>query len=227
MPTTQQLIEFLQPRYPAQIRFLFEGGKLYEKDGWDNVVGHCLIQAAAMEILGELLDLHPRYTRVMAEVAAAHNGMKRFDRRPDDFTADEKKRAIELQGEALPTELHWELMDALNPHFHLLVKRGKAGLKQRLQFYVDDIASPDGDKLIPFDERIDEVSARNPNPEPEVEQELGRPYWEAERELGHKVEWELWEMLRTKGVPIAKPRDIPEFLNREIEKRFSPVMADD
>lgn len=226
MPTTQQLIDYLQPRYPNQIRFLLEGGKLREEDGWDNVVGHCLNQAAAMEVLGELLDLHPRYTRVMAEVAAAHDGLKRFDRRPDDFTDEEKKRAIELQGEALPTKLHWELMDALNPHFHLLVKRGKAGLKQKLQFYVDDIASPDGDKLILFDERIAEVSARNPDPEPEVEKELGRPYWEAERDLGHEVERELWHLLRTKGVPIAKTRDIPEFLNLEIERRLGVPVVD-
>lgn len=226
MPTTQQLIDALQPKYEPQIRFLLEGGKLYEEDGWGNVVGHCLIQAVAMEALGEILDLHPRYTRVMAEVAAAHNGLKRFDRRPDDFTDEEKKRVVELEGQALPTDSHWEQMDALNPRFHLLVKNGKATLKQKLQFYVDDIASPEGDKLIPFDERIDEVSARNPNPEPEVEQELGRPYWEAERELGHKVERELWEMLREKGVFLAKPQDIPEFLNLEIERRLGVPVVD-
>lgn len=215
-PSTQELIDHLRPRYPVQIRFLIEGGKLREEDGWGNVVAHCLIQAAALEELGEMLDLHPSYTRVFAEVAAAHDGLKRLERRPEDFTHDEANHAYALEHEALPTEKHLNQMKALNPRFHLLVRDGKATLHQKIQFYVDDVASPSEAQLIPFDERIDEVSARNPDPEPEVEAELGRPYWEAERELGHEVEREIWELLRPGLHELSQPEDIPGILQRSI-----------
>jgi hypothetical protein len=78
-----------------------------------------------------------------------------------------------------------------------------------------------GGKLVSFDERIDEVAARNPDPEPEVAKKLGRPYWDVEREVGRRVETMLFAIIRARHVLLGLKRqeDIPYMIMSEIERR--------
>jgi len=145
-------------------------------------------------------------------VAACHDWEKRLQKKPADFTADEKADAQALCRLANPDLV---LMGALCPRFLLEVVAGRATFLQLIQFLIDDMTM--GDKFVSFNERINEVSKRNPNPEPEVQEALGRPYWNVEREVGHDVERVVYAIFKARRIISG---DIAGVINRRLESRF-------
>ncbi len=174
---------------------MLDHGKLNrdsETEDWSNVRRHCLIQAAAWEILGPLLGLTERTTLLLANVAACHDWEKRISKpqQANFFTDDERRTAYTALDRLLQIgAVDKTLFDCLTPRFNLRVLRGEATFLELLQWYVDDIAR--GDELVPFLDRIAEVAARNPDPEPELMPELEkfgfRQYWDSEISIGTRV----------------------------------------
>jgi hypothetical protein len=99
-----------------------------------------------------------------------------------------------------------------------LVKKESTFL-ERLQFYLDDITK--GSEIVPFNERIDEVESRRQdlNNDADLTACLGGRYWDKERELGHLVEEEIFNLLK-KDVVINSPADIPNLILEEINKQI-------
>jgi hypothetical protein len=205
----------LATKYPSEVRLLLQGGKL--TGDWANVARHCLIQAAAAEVMADLLGIDEQAKRRLVSTAAAHDWKKRLERQPEDFSLEERDRATSFLEIA---NLDAALMAATTPPFLLQADAGRATFLQLLQFYIDDIAQ--NDEIVPIDTRIDEAERRNPNPDPTISEQLGRPYWEVERQLGHQVERMLFEILRARRVDVQRASDIPALVMAEIRRRWQP-----
>ena len=157
---TQSGVEFFNSlawKYENQSR-LYVLGKLQGE--WDNVRRHCLVQAAAIGVLGDALGFPGNLVECMVKVAVLHDSRKRidimYDRRlrrgeePLDFQEGEVKYFDEVFRSANPDP---DLANALNPWFLPKVLAGKASFPQLVQFLADDMAK--GEEIVPFDERID------------------------------------------------------------------------
>lgn len=205
-------------KYLPEMRLVFRGGKLWKKEQWRNVAEHCLVQVAAIEVLAEILQLPEQEKNRLAKVAACHDWKKRLERAPQDFTDAERQQAEKFLAAA---DIDDGLFQALTPEFNERALKNQANFAEKLQWYVDDIAK--GSSIVPFDERIDEVEARRQDLNEDVETTArlgGKRYWDAEREIGHQFEKELFEALRSKGVEIDSPEDIPRLINHKLEERI-------
>lgn len=206
--------QYIKDTYPAQYKLVVEGGKLV--DGWSNVAEHCFVQAAVTESLCELLKVDAGTTDRLVRVAACHDWDKRLEKKPNDFSEEEKQLAARLFAEA---EVEIALLRATGPMFLLRVKNNENEVDplELIQFYIDDITLY---QVVLFDERIDDVEARNPRPDcsemtaDELEQGLGCRYWEAEREFGHKVEKAICDVCG------MEPGELVSYLNDKLERRF-------
>jgi len=201
-------------RYEPQLRLCVEGGKLIEADKWGNVARHCFVQASATEEMATLLRLGAHELTRLARTAASHDWRKRLEKCRSDFTDEEIDRADRLCAEGGPDT---ELMRALNPYFLPIFFSGAATMLQMVQFYIDDITRDD--EIVRFEDRIADNEERDPNPEPEVDRILGRPYWDAERVVGHAVESLLFSILKGFDVKLARPQDIPVLIASRMAAR--------
>ena len=77
--------DFAQKHFP-EMRLLFRGGKLWEKEEWRNVAEHCLVEAVASEVLSDALQLPAKEKEELVKSAICHDWNKRMDVKPDDFT---------------------------------------------------------------------------------------------------------------------------------------------
>ena len=197
-----------------EMRLLFRGGKLSPKFGdWNNVINHSLVQTAAMDVLGDALALPVDGTQKLRSNALVHDWRKRLDRKPGDFTDEQKAAVQRFIDAAQPDE---SLLAATEAGFSKKILDGEATDEQKLMFYVDDIAR--GSEIIGIEERIREVEQRNPMVDPIWNEQLGMPYWEAERKAAHKVEGELFQQLTSKGVSLSAPDQIPQFLFARVQE---------
>ena len=202
--------------YIREMRLLIRGGKLTKRDGWRNVVEHCIVQAAESAVLAELLNLSVKDTERLMTAAACHDWSKRLDRKPSDFSKTERDRAEGFLEQVSPDPL---LLAATGPEFlERALVDGESSFLERLQFYIDDITK--GSEIVSFDERIDEVEARRQdlNEDVGLTAKLGAPYWTRERELGHSVAREIFERLEFCGAVISSPKDIPVLVNQVIQR---------
>ena len=202
--------EYVKTQYTMSYDCVVKGGKLI--GDWQNVANHCFTQAVAAEALADLLGLPGYLKTTLARVAACHDWAKRLEKRPHDFSYQERETAMVLFS---GLNIDFGLMGALTPSFLPKVLQGKATFLELIQFLLDDMTM--GDKIVSLDERIDEVSSRNPNPEPKVQEELGRPYWEVEREIGHEVEFMVYTILKARHVPYT---NITQLINDKLNERF-------
>lgn len=201
-----------------EMRLLFRGGKLWKRDGWRNVAEHCLVQAAAAQVLASLLRLPKADAEKLVNTAACHDWAKRLTIKPQEFVADERWRAQELQSRV---GLDPSLLHATGPEFLevALVQRTSTFL-QHLQFYLDDICK--GSEIVRFLERVAEVEARRQdlNEDLELARRLGGRYWDKERELGQAVELEICTRLRNQDIYLDSPDEVPALLLRELKARI-------
>ena len=199
---------YVQETYHKQYNCLLEGKLIGD---WENAANHCIIQPVAIECLMDAMGFGPVITVELAKVATCHDWNKRLQKKPGDFTATE---VLCAQGAFKLAQVNPGLMTATTPLFLIHFRRGFATFAEMIQFFVDDITK--GDQIVSFDERIDEVSARNPHPDDEIERQLGRSYWDVEREIGHAIQNMTLSILRDRG--FDEP--IHVLLNRLIDERF-------
>lgn len=220
-------------RFLDEMRLLLRGGQLKKREGWRNVVEHCVVQLGATEVLADCLGLSADEKHKLCDVAAVDDWKKRID-----VTRRKMQAAMDPEGQAAVESMERnaqrfverldiddKLLRATGPEFlHRALVENHAGFLEKLQFYLDDICGQrDGHAdILPLRERIAEVSARRQdlNDDVSLTAQLGGRYWDRELELGTAVEQEIWEKLKERGYDIASPEMIPQFLRSELEKRF-------
>lgn len=201
-----------------EMRLLFRGGKLWKKDEWRNVVEHSLVQIVAADVFSDVLGLPEEDRKRLIKVAACHDWDKRLRRAPKDFTEEERAKAQSFLDAVKPDE---DLMEATDVDFLVKYKQGRATFLEKLQCYMDNTTM--GSEIVPFDVRVDEVAARREDMDEDeaLTKKLGGRHWDVEREVGHKVEREIFELLQAKNIDIGSPEQIPEFIRKKIEEKIT------
>lgn len=199
--------DFAQKHFP-EMRLLFRGGKLWEKEEWRNVAEHCLVEAAASEVLSDALHLPAKEKEELVKSAICHDWNKHMDVKPDDFTDKDYKKAKILLKKINPNPT---IMAATNPEFIERLAQGESTLLERLQFYIDEICT--GADIVSVDQRINEVQQRHPK--------LNEIYWEKDRKLAHTVEAEVFGLLQQQGVSLETPENVPDYIKSKIEEKYA------
>lgn len=210
-----------------------EGGK---KERWGDVTQHCLVEAAASQVLSGLLGLSPEETEQFKQAALVHDASKRpeidavnaakartgatqesIDIANDRAYAKSKRT---LRGWGVPEEVvhltetvahtsidQFVFLDKDNK-MHL---RADAPLIDMAMHYLDDITK--GTEIVDFDSRMDYLDsvAAERYPYNEAGRAIwgGRTYFEAQRESGHLIEAHLAEL-----AGIEDPKTLPSAINQ-------------
>ncbi len=86
-----------------EMRLLFRGGRLSRKEGdWNNVIDHCLVQGAEADALSSLLGLKEEEKLKFQKAAFVHDWKQRLERKPGDFTEEQRERVKELLKQVSP-----------------------------------------------------------------------------------------------------------------------------
>lgn len=205
-------------RHWKEMRLLLRGGKLWKKAGWRGVVEHSLIQLAVADALAEILHLRNYEREMLRRAAVVHDWKKRMEKAPEDFTHRDHAIAARLFQEVQPDSA---LLLATTPAFlERALINGEATWLELLQFYIDDLCM--GGKIVPWQERIDELEKRKPelNQDQELTRKLGGRYWDKERELAQAVEQLIACDLQARGQGLVTPGDIPEFVRNNIRAKI-------
>lgn len=209
-------------KYLPSMRLLIRGAKLGEKSGWRNVMEHSITEVAVADALADSIGLSNEEKEKLCIAAACHDWDKHLEKKPNDFNDDERKKAQDFLSEANPDN---QLMAATKMEWLTrAVVDKKASLLEKLQFYIDDICK--GSEIVLLDDRIDEAESREGNlgASKEYEIRLGGTYREKERELGHQIEQEVFDILRARGYRIDFPDNLPYFLKAMIESKIETNM---
>jgi hypothetical protein len=199
-----------------QMRLVIRGGKLSKSEKWRNVAEHSIVQVAIARTLSEALGLSNEDGRRLEIAAACHDWNKHLEKRPKDFSDEERDPAQEFLKNAAPdstlvfaTEMEWLPRGV----------RGEASFLEKLQFYIDDICQ--GSEIVTVRERIAEVEARDPLwVPPEIAAQLDKPYREKELELAEEIEREVTGKLLERGTDIGEPSQLPMYLKQLIESHY-------
>lgn len=211
-PLKRKFFEGLADKYSKEMRLLLQGGHLGKRDGWRNVVEHCLVQTAAAEELCAALHFSLEDTKAICSTAAIHDWKKRWERTgkpvPD--------KASELLRQLSP---HDDLLTATDTDFLADIFLGKKKMSdmQEIQFYVDVITKEN--EIVPSEERIKEVEVA-PRSHGLAEKANGN-FWKGVRALRDMVEAKLFTQLHADYADeISSPADIPLFLRTRIERHW-------
>lgn len=204
-------------KHLPEIRLLFQGGKLWSKEGWRNIVEHSLPQGAAAEVLSDMLQFPEEEKQELIKNSICHDWDKRIDKKPEDFTNKDQKKASKL---ITKIKLNQNLLAATKPEFVNQIISDQENSKetpidQLIMFYIDEITMGGGDNLggfVSFETRLEETKHRYP--------ELSPEHWDKEIRAGHIVQNRIFQMLREKGILIEKPDDLPSFITDAIEKKY-------
>lgn len=198
-----------------EMRLLFRGGRLSKKEGdWNNVIDHCLVQAAEANVFASLLGLPEEDGHKLRVAALCHDWKKRLEKNPEDFTQKQKSKAQELLEKVSPDQ---NLMKATELGFSKTILEDEASFLQELLFYIDDITR--GSQIVELEERISETEARtNLNQDQRITEQLGGPHWDIERLAARQVEQKFYFLLKERGVNIDIPQNIPLLIKKMVDE---------
>lgn len=201
-------------RHLTEMRLLFRGGQLWSdanpRDHWRNAAEHCLVETALAEELGELLKLSAEDTRTLATALAVHDWDKRVERTGLKLTEAQRALADSLLEKIRPDQA---LIDVTKPTgtgpLQDLMKKHGLDLRE-LAFYIDNICN--GPAIEKWGPRLDAASLRNP--------EVPKEHFDEERALSGGIEQKIFERLKTNGVEIDSPDNVPEFLKAALQRHY-------
>lgn len=211
--------EKLAFRHLPQMRALFRGGKLWKKEKWRNVAEHCLVGAAAAEVLAEALGLPEQEAEKLIRDTAFHDWDKRLEKRPQDFTEAEIQEADRLVRAAMMGEEPRKGSHGpwANGRFD------EISFEEQLERYIDNLLN--GSEIVDPVTRLTELAKRRGDlsKDPEFADYDGdlSGFWDREIANAIKVQKELFERLKARGADVASPEDVPEFVKREIARRIA------
>lgn len=208
-----------------------EGGKTLQR--WGDPTQHCLVEAAASEVLGDMLQLSPEDKQDFTIAAVVHDAQKRPEieklrgvtnpievervyRESKQFLLDNgvPPRVVGLTEAVAHTSL---------PNFAKLRPDGSIALKDNLStvdmamHYLDDITR--GTDLVEFDTRIDYLEEVAPTRYPYNEEGKtiwgGRTFFQAQREVGHLIENRLAQI-----AGVENPKELPKIIREKLLEKI-------
>lgn len=206
------------------MRAVFRGGKLTKEAGWRNVAEHCFASAVAADIFAEALGLSADEGRRLVSTSAVSDWSKRLEKRPEEFTDDDRESAENLITRVHPDR---DLLEVTGPEFFVRSFENYEGIPflHNLMCYIDDIT--DQGTWTSFRERIPKVirpdrwGDLNARYSPRLG---GKGFVEYAIEHEARFQEELYARLvaslSAKGREApSSPDDIPAWLSRELDRR--------
>ena len=227
----------LAVKHLPQLKFLFTEGRLTRRDAtgaklssdsrenWSNVVEHSLTEAAIIDTLSDLLGFDEDEKRRLTRTAVLHDWDKRLSKQPNLWTTEDVRRATE---ELSKSGVDPILLASTSEDFleKCLIK-GEATFQEKLLAYADAIS--EGSEIMPFKERYEQAATRAHHyaTDSTWKQRLepilgtGANYWDGQIAMETRIQKEIFDALKLRGVSLESPDDLPRFVKSEIEKRYA------
>ncbi|HRH24010.1 MAG TPA: hypothetical protein PK109_00245 [Candidatus Paceibacterota bacterium] len=205
-----------------EMRTLFRGGKLTSESGWRNVAEHCFASAVAADIFTDALNLTAEEGRALTSTSAVSDWNKRLEKRPGDFSNEDKAIAQELLSQIAPDK---KLLAATHPEFFVRAYEDPQNIPflENLMLYIDN--TTDESNWVSFRERLPKVMNRWKDLDETYSPRLGGKKF-VEFAIEHDASFQEELYVRLKAALEAKgreaptsPDDIPAWLNRELDRR--------
>ena len=198
--------DFAQEHIP-EMRLLFRGGKLWEKEDWRNVVEHSLVVAAATCEISDMLGLPEDEKEKLIKAAFCHDWDKRIKRKPEDFDNEEKTKARDFLMAVKPEK---ELIEATTRGFVGKFHESQPNLLQKVAHYVDAIVLES--QISPFKERLKKAAPKYGD--------LDANFWKNNIQITDEIEKEIFEILKERGVNVDSPEEIPNMISEKIKEKI-------
>lgn len=218
-------------RHLSSMKIHKEFGLLPRKEGWGNVVEHCLVEAAAADVIADYLGLSLEMKEKLVKAALLHDFYKR---REVEQTRERKNGKDSFNNAALESSFVLEqkgvnkdvvevagsaghmALTAMNDLLNKLSELNEVQVLQLVFHYLDDITL--NNDLVPLKTRMDMLDN---NPKYKKLNDAGKDLFEGrttfavQREIGQKIEEWI-----SKSLGVADNKDLPILIKREIESRI-------
>lgn len=201
-----------------------ETGLLPKSEGWSNVIEHELVEAEAVDVLGEKLGLSDEERQNLRTAALLHDVFKRREiekarkEGPQSFDESAVEQVEWIRSLGYPEEIIELIESVAHTSFEKFDKDfNTISTARKIIHYVDDITL--GNNIVSLNERIASLEAnheyRKLN-ERGKEVFNGKTYFEVQREISKKIEAEFAPRLG-----VSDPAAIPEYIKNCINDRIA------
>ncbi len=154
--------------YPIVFRLFKEYGLLPESEGWANIVRHCLLEAAAIEVVVIRLNFSKKDRDKLVLAGLVHDFYKRREleliKEEGDSTATLEKAELISAKILLKNKIDPEIVkitDAIGITKLDRIKDPSCTLSEKIMFYIDSITKHD--ELVSLGEKVAELPSRYPD----------------------------------------------------------------
>jgi len=242
-------IHFALGKHRNEMDFVLHTAKLRRKHdpstwrGWNNVMKHNVAQSGAMGALCESMGIDANESERLETYAFVHNPTicrdvfrrKQWADKPipetERFTAEEEAKLEREYAAIMETvDPDGALRIATSPEFfdRIAMQEGETIEEKAMQmpfsdllvYYVDALF--DDGNLLPAHERIAKMEQRRPdlNADDARTARLGMRYWDAERKVSTEIQMSVFKWLKTNGIGLASPEDVPEFIRKRVGQKM-------
>lgn len=196
------------------LRLHKDQGLFPKKEGWRNVVEHCLVEAVAADCLSEVLHLSERNRTILVAGALLHDFYKRKEielMRESGQTSvmvvkqTEDSATQYLQSKGISSDII-KIVNSVGAANLEYFETESPTMEEKLMHYIDDIT--DGDSIVSLEDRIASAIKRYPDLDADIAQRM--------LAVSKKIESEVAEMI---GLDDA--RELPNFIKGKIEERIN------
>ncbi|MDO8560048.1 MAG: glycosyltransferase family 2 protein [bacterium] len=209
--------------FPDELAILREHGKL--TGDWSNVADHCLTEAAAADILAELLQLSAADRDALVKASLLHDWYKRMERErvatEGQGTYDASATASEhgLAALGVPPAIVTIAHRVGHSQCRYFIDHPDAPLLERVMFWLDTITH--GNHIVGVDERVDQLESADRYRELNERGRTildGKTYFQAQREIALAIERKLVQRTRTAS-------SLSDEIRRRLEARNQQAAA--
>lgn len=213
-------LETFAEKFPAELSILREHGRLTGE--WSNVANHCLTEAAAADILAELLRLADQERTMLVRAALLHDWYKRKERERVKTEGQQTYNASASASEHGLAALGVESAVVTIAHrvghtqCRYFLDHQNAPLMERAMFWLDTVTH--GNRIVGVDERVDQLEAAERYRELNEQGRAvlsGKTYFQAQRQIAQIIERQL-----------ATQAGITSSLSDAIRRQFDARSAD-
>lgn len=195
--------------YPIAFKLFKKYGLLPESEGWANIVRHCLLEAAAMEVVARGLRLPSKAKDRLVLAGLIHDFYKRREleliKKEGDSTATlekaEKQSFKILSDNNIDQEIV-QITDAIGITKLDRIKDPSCTLPEKAMFYIDSITKHD--QLVTLEEKVAEL----PSHYPEIAKTGIYPIY---LKVSQGVEVEL-----AAKIGLKQPKNLPAYIKRKV-----------
>ena len=196
-------------KYPLAFKLFSEYGLLPVSEGWANIVRHCLLEAAAMEVVANKLKVSVGDKDKLTLAGLIHDFYKRREieliREEGDSTATLRKAEKQHYKILKENNIDQEIIaitDAIGITKLDRIKDPSCTLYEKIMFYIDSITKHD--QLVTLEEKVEEL----PQHYPDIAKTGIYPVY---LKISQKVEAEL-----AVKMGIKDPKFLPLFIRKEV-----------